>query len=542
MMKQLFESSQLFGSNAPFIEELYENYLDNPDSVSDEWRTYFDALQNTPGNGRDVAHYPIINAFADMAKRGPVRTVVASGADQKQVSVLQLINAHRFLGTRWAQLDPLKRTERPEIHELELSHYGFTEADLNETFNTGSFHGLPGDRATLREILDAVRQTYCGSIGAEYMYMTDIGEKRWIQARLEPTRGRPTFDNQKQRRILERLTAAETMERYLHTKYVGQKRFSLEGGESTIVAMDELIRVAGSKGVQEIVIGMAHRGRLNVLVNTLGKSPSMLFSEFEGKAASDLSAGDVKYHMGFSSDVMTAGGPVHLTLAFNPSHLEIVNPVVEGSVYARQTRRGENGKSEVVPVIIHGDAAVAGQGVNQEMLNFAQTRGYGTGGTVSGVARVLRRERPETKIILSEPANAQLVGSGIVQERSADGGPSATHPAFEPHPIQGWTPDFVPAVLDRTVFDDNIAIDDVTARDTARLLAHQEGIFVGISAGATFAAALEVARNASPGSVILAMLPDTGERYLSAPLFDDIPADMTDDELAISLSTPGYHL
>ncbi len=382
MMKKLFESSQLFGSNAPFIEELYENYLDNPDSVSDEWRGYFDTLQNTPGNGRDVAHYPIINAFAEMAKRGPVRTVVAGGGDQKQVSVLQLINAHRFLGTRWAQLDPLKRTERPEINELELSHYGFTEADLNETFNTGSFHGLPGDRATLREILDAVRQTYCGSIGAEYMYMTDIGEKRWIQARLEPSRGKPSFDAAKQRRILERLTAAETMERYLHTKYVGQKRFSLEGGESTIVAMDELIRVAGSKGVQEIVIGMAHRGRLNVLVNTLGKSPSMLFSEFEGKAASDLSAGDVKYHMGFSSDVMTAGGPVHLTLAFNPSHLEIVNPVVEGSVYARQTRRGEKGKSEVVPVLIHGDAAVAGQGVNQEMLNFAQTRGYGTGGTI----------------------------------------------------------------------------------------------------------------------------------------------------------------
>ena len=382
MMKKLFESSQLFGSNAPFIEELYENYLDNPNAVSDEWRGYFDSLQNTPGNGRDVAHYPIINAFAEMAKRGPVRTVVASGGDQKQVSVLQLINAHRFLGTRWAQLDPLKRTERPEINELELSHYGFTEADLNETFNTGSFHGLPGDRATLREILDAVRQTYCGAIGAEYMYITDIGEKRWIQARLEPTRGRPVFEASRQRRILERLTAAETLERYLHTKYVGQKRFSLEGGESTIVAMDELIRAAGSKGVQEIVIGMAHRGRLNVLVNTLGKSPSMLFSEFEGKAASDLSAGDVKYHMGFSSDVMTAGGPVHLTLAFNPSHLEIVNPVVEGSVYARQTRRGENGKAEVVPVLIHGDAAVAGQGVNQEMLNFAQTRGYGTGGTI----------------------------------------------------------------------------------------------------------------------------------------------------------------
>src|SRR5574343_1169948 len=214
------------------------------------------------------------------------------------------------------------------------------------------------------------------------MYLTSIQEKRWLQAKLESIRSTPVYSADKKKRLLERLTAAETLERYLHTRYVGQKRFSLEGGESAIVAMDQLIDTAGRLGVQEVVIGMAHRGRLNVLVNTLGKSPSVLFAEFEGKKASDLSAGDVKYHMGFSSDVNTSGGPVHLTLAFNPSHLEIVNPVVEGSVYARQIRRGEKGKDEVLPVLIHGDAAVAGQGVNQEMLNFAQTRGYGTGGTI----------------------------------------------------------------------------------------------------------------------------------------------------------------
>ncbi|NMF98548.1 2-oxoglutarate dehydrogenase E1 component [Aromatoleum toluolicum] len=383
MTIQQRSTSHLFGSNAPFIEELYENYLADPASVPESWRAYFDNLQSQSGAAlRDVAHGPVIAAFAEMAKRGQARTVVAEGDDKRQVSTLQLINAYRFLGNRWANLDPLRRTERPHIAELEPSYYGFTEADLSRSFNTGSFHGFSTDHATLREILEAVRQTYCGSVGSEYMYISDISQKRWIQARLESVRATPRFDSAKKKRILERTTAAETLERYLHTKYVGQKRFSLEGGESAIVAMDELISVAGSLGAQEVVIGMAHRGRLNVLVNTLGKSPSMLFSEFEGKAAADLTAGDVKYHMGFSSDVMTSGGPMHLTLAFNPSHLEIINPVVEGSVFARQVRRNDEAKGQVIPVLIHGDAAVAGQGVNQEMLNFSQTRGYGTGGTV----------------------------------------------------------------------------------------------------------------------------------------------------------------
>ena len=384
MMKQLENTSHLFGSNAPFIEEQYENYLSDPSTVSEDWRVYFDQLQSQAGAAaRDVAHGPVIAAFEQMAKRGPVRTVVSGGGeDKQQVSVLQLINAYRFLGNRWANLDPLKRTERPQIAELEPSYYGFTEADLSKSFNVGSFLGFSTERASLREILEALRQTYCSSIGSEYMYISDIAQKRWIQSRLESVRGTPNFSVETKKRILERTTAAETLERYLHTRYVGQKRFSLEGGETAIVAMDEIVRVAGSHGVAETVIGMAHRGRLNVLVNTLGKSPSMLFSEFEGKAAADLTAGDVKYHMGFSSDVMTPGGPMHLTLAFNPSHLEIINPVVVGSVYARQVRRKDVQKSQVLPVLIHGDAAVAGQGVNQEMLNFSQTRGYGTGGTM----------------------------------------------------------------------------------------------------------------------------------------------------------------
>lgn len=383
MMKQLLGSSYLSGGNAPFVEGLYEDYLDDPTAVPEAWREYFDKLAQQPGAvARDVAHAPVINAFADLAKTGGYRAAAGRPVDdRKQVSMLQLINAYRFLGARWANLDPLKRQQRPELHELEPAHYGFSDADRNTVFNAGSFRGVD-EHASFGQIVDALRETYCGSIGVEYMYMNEIAEKRWLQQRLEPIRAQARATPDQKKRFLERLTAAETLERYLHTRYVGQKRFSLEGGEALIVAMDELVRVAGSGGVDEIVVGMAHRGRLNVLVNVLGKSPAMLFAEFEGKKAQDLSSGDVKYHMGYSSDVSTPGGPCRLTLAFNPSHLEIVNPVVVGAVFARQHRRGRQGRDKVLPVVIHGDAAVAGQGVNQEMLNFAQTRGYGVGGAV----------------------------------------------------------------------------------------------------------------------------------------------------------------
>jgi len=300
---------------------------------------------------------------------------------RKRTAVQQLIAAYRNVGARWADLDPLKRTERPEIPELEPSFYGFTDADQETVFDTSNtFFGKSA--MSLRELLNALRETYCGSIGAEYQYLTDQTQKRWWQQKLESVRSKPSFDAQKKKHILDRLTAAEGLERFLHTKYVGQKRFSLEGGESFIASMDELIQQAGARGVQEIVIGMAHRGRLNVLVNTLGKMPSGLFAEFDHTAPEELPSGDVKYHQGFSSDVSTAGGPVHLSLAFNPSHLEIVNPVVEGSVRARMDRRGDPTGRQVLPVLVHGDAAFAGQGVNQETLALAQTRGYTTAGTV----------------------------------------------------------------------------------------------------------------------------------------------------------------
>ncbi|MEY2948062.1 MAG: 2-oxoglutarate dehydrogenase component, partial [Pseudomonadota bacterium] len=300
---------------------------------------------------------------------------------RKRTAAQQLIAAYRNVGQRWADLDPLKRTERPNIPDLDPAFYGFTDADQETVFDTSNtFFGK--NSMPLRELLNALRETYCGTLGAEFMYTTDQAEKRWWQQKLESIRSKPNFNANQKKHILDRLTAAEGLERFLHTKYVGQKRFSLEGGETFIAAMDELIQAAGEKGVQEIVIGMAHRGRLNVLVNTMGKLPKDLFAEFDHTAPEDLPAGDVKYHQGFSSDISTRGGPVHLSLAFNPSHLEIVNPVVEGSVRARMDRRADPLGKQVLPVLVHGDAAFAGQGVNQETLALAQTRGYSTGGTV----------------------------------------------------------------------------------------------------------------------------------------------------------------
>jgi len=338
--------------------------------VPDNWRSYFDALQNVPAadgsEARDVAHAPVIESFAQRAKAnafGSRASTTDLAVARKQVFVQSLIAAYRVLGAHWADLDPLKRQERPKIPELEPAFYDLTESDMDITFSATNTYFSAAEHMTLREILQALRETYCGSIGAEYMHATDPTEKRWWQQRLEGIRSRPTYSAEQKKHILGRLTAAEGLERYLHTKFVGQKRFSLEGGESFIVSMDELIKRAGTKGVQEVVIGMAHRGRLNVLVNTLGKMPKDLFAEFDHTAKEDLPAGDVKYHQGFSSDVTTPGGPVHLSLSFNPSHLEIVNPVVEGSVKARLDRRGDADGDTVLPVLVHGDAAFAGQGV-----------------------------------------------------------------------------------------------------------------------------------------------------------------------------------
>lgn len=387
MMKEQTSLSYLYGANAPYIEDLYEHYLKDPDSVDAYWKDYFDKVAALPGAiAKDVAHRPIQESFINLARQKNQGGSAAKGEIdfdmmQKQVSVLRLMLAYRILGARNANLDPLHRRPKEYLAQLDPSYYGLTDADMAIQFHSGSnFSG--SDKMPLSEIINKLEQTYCRTVGVEFMHITRPEEKNWVQNHVERDLSTPQYNVDAKRRILRQLTAAETLERYLHTRYVGQKRFSLEGGESAIVAMDYLIQHCGSQGVEEVVVGMAHRGRLNVLVNILGKSPRDLFSEFEGKYTTKLPSGDVKYHMGFSSDVVAPNGAVHISLAFNPSHLEIVNPVVEGTVRARQRRRGDNGRSAVLPVLIHGDSAFIGLGVNQATFNLSQTRGYTTGGTI----------------------------------------------------------------------------------------------------------------------------------------------------------------
>ena len=384
MMKEQSSLSYLYGTNVPYIEDLYEAYLSSPDSVDSQWRQYFDQVAAMPGNTpKDVAHRPIQEAFANLAQQrgGAAAGGVDFAAMQKQVAVLSLISAYRSLGNRAADLNPLDRTHIRQLPELDPKTYGLTDADMNTPFHVGTdLSGSP--KLPLAEIIRHLKQIYCGPLALEYMHIPDTAEREWLQERLEANGARPQFDADTKRRILKEITAAETMERYLHTRYVGQKRFSLEGGESTVPALNHLIRASTEKGVQEIVIGMAHRGRLNVLVNTMGKAPQAIFDEFEGKVDAKFPSGDVKYHMGFSSDVPTPHGPVHLSLAYNPSHLEITNPVIEGSVRARQDHRGDEGRKQVLPILTHGDSAFIGLGVNQSTFNMSQTRGYSTGGTI----------------------------------------------------------------------------------------------------------------------------------------------------------------
>ncbi len=378
-LKQHYQASHFSGGNSAYVEALYEQWLDNPETVPDHWQSVFRALNET---GQDSRHQATLERFRALSANGALdHAPVIAAEDFKQAGVLRMINAYRVRGHQRAQLDPLGLSVRPQVPDLELDFYGLGEADLDTTFLTGTLAGP--DRLPLSDIVDICRATYCGSIGSEYMHITDTNQRRWLQQRLEGARGDYVPEKEERLRLLDKLSAAEGMEKYLHSKYVGQKRFSLEGAESLIPLFDTLIRHCGSQGVKEMVIGMAHRGRLNVLVNILGKSPGELFAEFEGALAKDdpNRSGDVKYHMGFSSDVRTAGGVMHLALAFNPSHLEIVNPVVAGSARARQTRLGDQTREHVMPVLVHGDAAIAGQGVVMELLNMSQARGFAVGGT-----------------------------------------------------------------------------------------------------------------------------------------------------------------
>lgn len=383
LLKLFQESSSLYGSNATFIEDLYEQYLENPDSVVESWRTQFAKL-STNGT-RDTAHSPIVDRFANLALTTQGRLAKLQGFTEesvkKQSAVARLINHYRVRGHQLAHNNPLGKPKQ-FIQDLEPAYYGLSEPDMDTLFYTDTLYGV--NKRSLREIIAILQQIYCGSIGAEFMHIVNTDIRRWFLNRLESEHFTHHFNSERKLGILKQLTAAEGIERYLHRRFVGQKRFSLEGAESLIPILDDLIQRGGEKQLKEMVIGMAHRGRLNVLVNILGKSPATLFGEFQGMHVNTpgVSSGDVKYHMGFSSDINTPGGDMHVTLAFNPSHLEIINPVVEGSVKARQDRRGKEGANKVIPILIHGDAAFAGQGIVMETLNMSETRAFSTGGTI----------------------------------------------------------------------------------------------------------------------------------------------------------------
>ena len=383
-MKPRFEalksSSFLYGENAPYIEALYEHYLQDPSQLSADWCQFFEDSPpiDSPAPALTLALAPLTPS--PPPNEPPDSTAPRRDAlecPSKQGAVLRLINAYRVRGHQNADLDPLGLYPRPVIEDLNPAFHHLLDSDMATLFSTGSL--VAPDSLTLAEIMAMLQRCYCGNIGSEYMHITETQQKRWIQQRVE--RPYPKLTPSERNRILERIVATEGLERYLHNRYVGQKRFSLEGGESLIPLLDELVQRAGQHGVEEIIIGMAHRGRLNVLINILGKSPQELFDEFEGKPHLHGS-GDVKYHLGHSTNINTALQPVHLVLAFNPSHLEIVSPVVQGSVRARQQRYNDMIGMKVMPVVLHGDSAFAGQGVVMETLQMSQARGYATGGTI----------------------------------------------------------------------------------------------------------------------------------------------------------------
>lgn len=386
-MQELWKDSYLASGNEAYLEELYETYLTDPQSLSPEWQNYFRQLSDqVQRSAPDVPHAAIREQFLQLARQTSKNLAVQgleSYQDQQQERVTELINAYRRLGHLQSNIDPLGITKGLYSPTLELAYYGFTDKDLQKTFSVGSYTALNKATATLDEIYQSLRKTYCASIGFEYSHINRVEEVEWIRERIE--RGWANFSPSKEEklRILDRLIVADGLEKYLGFKYVGQKRFSLEGGDSLITMLDVIVNRASQNGIKDAVIGMAHRGRLNVLVNIVGKDPKLIFSAFEGKGVPQSNySGDVKYHLGCSSDVKTKYSNMHITLAFNPSHLEIVSPVVQGSVRARQRRRRDSEQRQVLPIQIHGDAAFAGQGVVMETFNMSQARWFSVGGSL----------------------------------------------------------------------------------------------------------------------------------------------------------------
>ncbi|MBE2898668.1 2-oxoglutarate dehydrogenase E1 component [Pasteurellaceae bacterium 20609_3] len=382
-MQDWIDTSALGGANQSYIEQLYEDYLNDPKSIDSSWREIFD--QWPAPQLPEQAHSPVRDYFRELARENTnnkgTLTIIDPSASQRLVRILQYINAYRYRGHLRADLDPLKMWQRLSVPNLDYQFYGLEDKNLDEEFNIGRYV-YDQENITLRELSEKLHATYCGTIGLEFMHVHNVEMRDWLQKKMEARIAKPHFSQEEKITYLQELTAAEGLERYLGAKFPGAKRFSLEGSDAFIPLMKEIIRHAGKFGAQDIVMGMAHRGRLNMLVNVLGKKPVELFDEFAGKHSNEERTGDVKYHQGFSSNFHTESGDVHLSLAFNPSHLEIVSPVVIGSVRSRQTRLNDETHDKVLGITVHGDSAVTGQGIVQETLNMSATRGYTIGGTI----------------------------------------------------------------------------------------------------------------------------------------------------------------
>ena len=378
-MGKFWESSHISGGHSAYLENMYELYLENPDQLSSEWVVFFDNLEPKGINGNRVSHKQIVDEFKNLSRSANLSGNIP---DARQSKVIRLIQSYRNRGHQKANLDPLGIMDRAEIEDLDLEFHGLSKEDLSDEFYTDTLL-IGKEKATLKEIIESLKVIYCGNIGIEYNHIMDSYERKWFQKKFESKLGKYSFSTDDKLHIYERLNSAEGLAKYLAAKYPGMKRFGIDGAESLIPLVDAVIQNCGELGANQICFGMAHRGRLNLLVNVLGKLPSELFSAFdEDYEITGANTGDVKYHLGFSSNLETKGGEVHVSLNNNPSHLEIVDPVVLGSVRARQDRLNDDERKKVVPVLLHGDASFSGQGVVMESLQMSQTRGFNVGGTI----------------------------------------------------------------------------------------------------------------------------------------------------------------
>ena len=378
-MKELWGSSHISAGHAAYLEGLYETFLNNPEELSKEWFDFFTNLPKLPNSNGEISHQKIINEFRNFSRNSDV---LKKSVDERQGKVIRLIQSYRNRGHLKAKLDPLGMMERRLVEDLNIEFHGLSHEDLNEEFYTDTFN-TGAEKLPLRDIIQKLEDIYCSEIGIECNHIMDSSERRWFQNKFESKLKGYSFNEKEKLNIYERLNSAEGLAKYLSAKYPGMKRFGIDGAESLVPLVETVIQDCGSLGASQICFGMAHRGRLNLLVNVLGKLPSDLFSAFsEDFELEGASTGDVKYHLGFSSNFDTPGGEVHVSLFNNPSHLEIVDPVVIGSVRARQDRINDKDRSKVIPVLLHGDAAFSGQGVVMESLQMSQTRGFNVGGTI----------------------------------------------------------------------------------------------------------------------------------------------------------------